>query len=101
MQAEHNKALEKLLIEIEENNKKVQESVFLRNLEELKTNFDKPNWDSIAWLPKQSSFFGMSKFDAPLQYLPQKAYYNFMSRGFYTNFRDEGRIDYLQYFTNF
>jgi len=94
-QIEHNKALDKLLNEIEENHEKLEECTFLKNLDDTRIKYTQFNWEREAWLPKASSFFGMLKFDAPLQYLPQKAYYNFMNRGFYMNFQDYSRLDHL------
>jgi hypothetical protein len=87
-------AAERLLKEIKENNEKIQRRNFLKNLKKMRDQFQLENRHEIAWLPKDSSF-GLSRYDAPLQYLPSKAFYDFMHRGFYIHIKDDSRLTSL------
>jgi hypothetical protein len=88
----YNAALNKLLEEMENNYQKMHN--FNSDLIAVSSKWRDKNDLTSAWLPKVPSF-GRHRYI--LHYLPSKAYYNFLNRGFFLRL-EEGRLEHLMGF---
>jgi hypothetical protein len=85
----YNAALDKLLVEMMSNHRKMHN--FQNDLNVILRRWENRNYLSEAWLPKSPSF-GLHRY--VLHYLPSKAFYNFMNRGYFLRLED-GRLEHL------
>jgi hypothetical protein len=88
----YNTALNKLLAEMKGNYRKMHN--FHNDFTDVSSRWRDRNNLADAWLPKAPSF-GLHRF--VLHYLPSKAYYNFMNRGYFSRLKD-GRLEHLMEF---